>query len=92
MQNLEGVLEGNKTKTVLNTNDDAHFWGQPSGMCRLRGKDMEALLDMSNEQLVDLFPCRARRRFTHRGVVRKEMALLKKLRKAVMLLSWLPFF
>lgn len=43
---------------------------------------MEALLDMSNEQLVDLFPCRARRRFTHRGVVRKEMALLKKLRKA----------
>ena len=53
---------------------------------------MEALLDMSNEQLVDLFPCRARRRFTHRGVVRKEMALLKKLRKAVMLLSWLPFF
>ena len=40
---------------------------------------MENLLDLSNDQLVDLFPCRARRHF--RGLRRKHLALLKKLRK-----------
>ena len=34
-----------------------------------------------SEQLVELFPCRQRRRF-QRGLKRKHMALLKRLRKA----------
>ncbi|XP_072038203.1 uncharacterized protein [Amphiura filiformis] len=46
-----------------------------------RGVDLDQLLDMSNEQLMELFPCRARRRFS-RGLKRKPMALIKKLRKA----------
>ncbi|RKP23642.1 ribosomal protein rps15 [Syncephalis pseudoplumigaleata] len=46
-----------------------------------RGIDLEQLLDLSNEQLMELFPCRARRRF-NRGLKRKPMALIKKLRKA----------
>merc|ERR1711973_563120 len=36
--------------------------------------------DMSNEQLMELFPCRMRRKF-NRGLKRKPMALIKKLRK-----------
>jgi len=47
-----------------------------------RGVDLENLLDLSNEQLIDLVHARARRRFLHRGLKRKPMALLKKLRKA----------
>ncbi|EMS48680.1 40S ribosomal protein S15 [Triticum urartu] len=43
-----------------------------------RGVDLDALLDMSSEDLVGLFPARARRR----GLKRKPMALVKKLRKA----------
>uniref|UniRef100_A0A453M3G2 40S ribosomal protein S15 n=8 Tax=Triticinae TaxID=1648030 RepID=A0A453M3G2_AEGTS len=46
-----------------------------------RGVDLDALLDMSSEDLVGLFPARARRRFS-RGLKRKPMALVKKLRKA----------
>ncbi|CAM0876895.1 unnamed protein product [Alopecurus aequalis] len=46
-----------------------------------RGVDLDALLDMSSEDLVQLFPARARRRFS-RGLKRKPMALIKKLRKA----------
>ncbi|XP_071476640.1 small ribosomal subunit protein uS19-like [Diadema antillarum] len=46
-----------------------------------RGVDLDQLLDMSNEQLSDLLHCRARRRFK-RGLKRKPLALLKKLRKA----------
>ena len=34
-----------------------------------------------SEQLMELFPCRARRRFA-RGLKRKPMALMKRLRKA----------
>ncbi|KAF7075309.1 hypothetical protein CFC21_080089 [Triticum aestivum] len=45
-----------------------------------RGVDLDALLDMSSEDLVGLFPARARRRFS-RGLKRKPMALVKKLRK-----------
>merc|ERR1712111_179085 len=45
-----------------------------------RGVDLDQLLDMSNEQLMELFPCRMRRKFT-RGLKRKPMALIKKLRK-----------
>merc|ERR1719192_3201154 len=46
-----------------------------------RGVDLDQLLDMNNEQLVELFPCRQRRRF-QRGLKRKHMALLKRLRRA----------
>ena len=35
---------------------------------------------MNNEQLMELFPCRIRRKFS-RGLKRKPMALIKKLRK-----------
>ncbi|XP_002735558.1 small ribosomal subunit protein uS19 [Saccoglossus kowalevskii] len=46
-----------------------------------RGVDLDQLLDMSNEQLMELFPARARRKLT-RGLKRKSYALIKKLRKA----------
>eukprot|EP00247_Physcomitrium_patens_P034493 XP_024390744.1 40S ribosomal protein S15-like [Physcomitrella patens] len=46
-----------------------------------RGVDLDALLDMSMDELVELFHARARRRF-QRGLKRKPMALIKKLRKA----------
>ncbi|GLT42213.1 hypothetical protein SLA2020_162270 [Shorea laevis] len=46
-----------------------------------RGVDLDALLDMSTDELVKLFHARARRRF-QRGLKRKPMALIKKLRKA----------
>ncbi|CAI0395986.1 unnamed protein product [Linum tenue] len=46
-----------------------------------RGVDLDALLDMSTDDLVGLFTARARRRF-NRGLTRKPMALIKKLRKA----------
>lgn len=43
--------------------------------------DLDDLLDMSNEDFVKLVHARARRRFS-RGLKRKPMALIKKLRKA----------
>merc|ERR550537_428589 len=46
-----------------------------------RGVDLDALLDLTSEQLMELVHARARRRFT-RGMKRKPMALIKKLRKA----------
>merc|ERR1711893_493449 len=46
-----------------------------------RGVDLDQLLDMSSEQLMELFNCRARRKFS-RGLKRKPMALIKRLRKA----------
>uniref|UniRef100_A0A4D5RA03 40S ribosomal protein S15 n=1 Tax=Scolopendra viridis TaxID=118503 RepID=A0A4D5RA03_SCOVI len=46
-----------------------------------RGVDLDQLLDMSIEQLTELMHCRARRRIT-RGLKRRSMALVKKLRKA----------
>ncbi|KAI9137355.1 ribosomal protein S15 [Paraphysoderma sedebokerense] len=46
-----------------------------------RGIDLEQLLDLSSEQLMDLIHARARRRF-QRGLKRKPMGLIKKLRKA----------
>ncbi|KAL3265393.1 hypothetical protein HHI36_009599 [Cryptolaemus montrouzieri] len=46
-----------------------------------RGVDLDQLLDISNDQLMELMHCRARRRFS-RGLKRKPMALVKKLRKA----------
>ena len=41
---------------------------------------MDQLLDMGNEQLMELFPCRIRRKIS-RGLKRKPLALIKKLRK-----------
>ncbi|RAL54574.1 hypothetical protein DM860_001702 [Cuscuta australis] len=46
-----------------------------------RGVDLDALLDMPTDQLVKLFSARARRRLG-RGLTRKPLALIKKLRKA----------
>ena len=46
-----------------------------------RGVDLDQLLDMPNEQLSELMHSRARRRFS-RGLKRKPMALIQKLRKA----------
>merc|ERR1711893_322145 len=46
-----------------------------------RGADLDQLLDMSNEQLMDLLHCRARRRLS-RGLKRKHQALMQRLRKA----------
>merc|ERR1712241_420598 len=45
-----------------------------------RGVDLDQLLDMNNEQLMELFPCRVGRKIS-RGLKRKPMALIKKLRK-----------
>merc|ERR1711982_45679 len=46
-----------------------------------RGIDLDKLLDMSNQDLMELFRSRQRRKF-ERGIKRKPIALLKKLRKA----------
>lgn len=46
-----------------------------------RGVDLEQLLDMNTDELVELYSARQRRRF-QRGLNRKCMALIKKLRKA----------
>ncbi|KAL3223654.1 hypothetical protein MRX96_027240 [Rhipicephalus microplus] len=44
-----------------------------------RGVDLDQLLDMSSTQLMELMHCRARRRYS-RGLKRKPLALIKKLR------------
>ncbi|GAB4818211.1 hypothetical protein N2152v2_005257 [Parachlorella kessleri] len=46
-----------------------------------RGVDLDQLLDLSTDELIELFPARQRRRF-QRGLKRKALALIKKLRKA----------
>jgi|Transcript_86341 small subunit ribosomal protein S15e len=46
-----------------------------------RGIELEGLLDLGSEELAQLVSCRARRRFS-RGLKRKPMAFIKKLRKA----------
>ncbi|KAF8605950.1 putative ribosomal protein S12, cytosolic [Ceratobasidium sp. AG-I] len=46
-----------------------------------RGVELEKLLDLSNEDFVELVHARARRRF-QRGLKRRPMGLIKKLRKA----------
>lgn len=46
-----------------------------------RGVDLDKLLDLTPEELMDLVNARARRRFS-RGLKRKPMALIKRLRKA----------
>nr|ALS04591.1 40S ribosomal protein S15 [Pseudodiaptomus poplesia]ALS04851.1 40S ribosomal protein S15 [Pseudodiaptomus poplesia]ALS04917.1 40S ribosomal protein S15 [Pseudodiaptomus poplesia]AQS22667.1 40S ribosomal protein S15 [Pseudodiaptomus poplesia] len=45
-----------------------------------RGVDLDQLLDMTHDQLKELFPCRIRRKF-NRGLKRKPLGLIKKLRK-----------
>ena len=54
---------------------------RPFKTFQYRGVELNDLLDMSNEQLMGLFPARARRRF-QRGLKRKPMGLIRKLRKA----------
>ncbi|KAH9879081.1 ribosomal protein S15 [Plenodomus biglobosus] len=46
-----------------------------------RGVDLDQLLDLGSEELRDLVHARARRRF-NRGLKRKPMGLIKKLRKS----------
>ncbi|KAK0554740.1 ribosomal protein S15 [Tilletia horrida] len=46
-----------------------------------RGIELDKLLDLSNEEFMKIVPARARRRFS-RGLKRKPMGLIKKLRKA----------
>jgi small subunit ribosomal protein S15e len=46
-----------------------------------RGIDLDSLLDLSHEELMPLISARQRRRFS-RGLKRKPMALIKRLRKA----------
>merc|ERR1712118_302121 len=46
-----------------------------------RGVDLDKLLDLSNNDLMELFRARARRKFS-RGIKRAPIVLLKKLRKA----------
>ena len=43
--------------------------------------DLDQLLDLSSDELIERFHARARRRF-QRGLKRKPLALIKKLRKA----------
>ena len=45
-----------------------------------RWVDLDQLLDMNHEKLMELLPCRIRWKFS-RGLKRKPMALIKKLRK-----------
>eukprot|EP01127_Copromyxa_protea_P001042 TRINITY_DN1097_c0_g2_i1.p2 TRINITY_DN1097_c0_g2~~TRINITY_DN1097_c0_g2_i1.p2 ORF type:complete len:147 (-),score=33.05 TRINITY_DN1097_c0_g2_i1:59-499(-) len=45
-----------------------------------RGIELDNLLELSHEQLMSLLPCRARRKFA-RGLNRKQLSLIKKLRK-----------
>eukprot|EP00448_Togula_jolla_P001036 CAMPEP_0170610080 /NCGR_PEP_ID=MMETSP0224-20130122/22463_1 /TAXON_ID=285029 /ORGANISM="Togula jolla, Strain CCCM 725" /LENGTH=144 /DNA_ID=CAMNT_0010935421 /DNA_START=69 /DNA_END=503 /DNA_ORIENTATION=- len=46
-----------------------------------RGVDLDKLVDMSNQDLMELFRARQRRKFS-RGIKRAPITLLKKLRKA----------
>ncbi|WP_411027193.1 30S ribosomal protein S19, partial [Salmonella sp. s54925] len=46
-----------------------------------RGVDLDQLLDLGSDNLMELVHARARRRFS-RGLKRKPLALIKKLRKA----------
>ncbi|KAJ9106221.1 ribosomal protein S15 [Naganishia vaughanmartiniae] len=46
-----------------------------------RGIELDKLLDLSNQQFIELVHARARRRF-QRGLKRKHLGLLKKLRQA----------
>ena len=46
-----------------------------------RGIDLDKLLDLTNDELMDLVTARARRRMS-RGLKRKPMALIKRLRRA----------
>ncbi|GMH47087.1 hypothetical protein TrRE_jg2262 [Triparma retinervis] len=48
---------------------------------QFRGIDLDKLLDLTNEELKDLVSARARRRMS-RGLKRKPMALIKRLRTA----------
>ncbi|KAL5704977.1 hypothetical protein ACHQM5_023332 [Ranunculus cassubicifolius] len=65
---------------MADTEADLAAAGQPKRRTfrkfSFRGVDLDALLDMSTDELVKLFTARARRRF-QRGLKRKPMALIK---------------
>jgi len=46
-----------------------------------RGVDLDKLVDMSTQEIMELYPARKRRKFS-RGIRREPMMLLKRLRKA----------
>ncbi|RXH78255.1 hypothetical protein DVH24_001773 [Malus domestica] len=86
MQNPSLILEpGSFWRDIADVETDVAAAGVPKKRTfkkfSFRGVDLDALLDMSTDELVKLFPARARRRF-QRGLKRKPMALIKKLRKA----------
>ncbi|XP_048540070.1 40S ribosomal protein S15-like [Triticum urartu] len=77
--------KANRAKADVDVDPEVAAAGPKKRMFRkfsYRGMDLDALLDMSSEDLVGLFPARARRRFS-RGLKRKPMALVKTLCKAV---------
>merc|ERR1712137_1079227 len=66
---------------VLNMTDQQSSRKRTFRKFTYRGVELEQLLDLSSEQFMELVHARARRRF-QRGLKRKPMGLIKKLRKA----------
>ena len=76
------------TKQPKDTSAEDAFVTEPSKKTKkafrkfsYRGVDLEKLLELKTDKLVELFCARQRRRF-RRGLGRKPLALVKKLRKA----------
>ncbi|KAL6768653.1 RPS15 [Auxenochlorella protothecoides x Auxenochlorella symbiontica] len=59
--------------------DETHTRKRTFRKYSYRGVDLEQLMDMSTDELVELFAARQRRRF-QRGLKRNALALIKKLR------------
>merc|ERR1711941_166464 len=83
---------GNDNRLVINSDTMADADYDPEQAAALkakrafrkfsyRGVDLDQLLDLGSEELRDLVHARARRRF-NRGLKRKPMGLIKKLRKS----------
>merc|ERR1711941_225168 len=83
---------GNDNRLVINSDTMADADYDPEQAAALkakrafrkfsyRGVDLDQLLDLGSEELRDVVHARARRRF-NRGLKRKPMGLIKKLRKA----------
>merc|ERR1712070_1356834 len=85
-----GIRNQRLRKSTLDTMADADYDPEQAAALKAkrsfrkfsyRGIDLDELLDLSSEQLRDVVHARARRRF-NRGLKRKPMGLIKKLRKA----------
>merc|ERR1712019_275261 len=79
-----GSFDRRKSNKMADNNADEAAQQQKRRAFRkytYRGVDLDQILDMSSEQLMELFNCRARRRYS-RGLTRKPMTLVKRLRKA----------